>query len=90
MKKILTLTMTLALATGSVFAASSYTNALKNAIKQDVQSTKQEAKEYNQSVKEAIRKDIEANKKAQKEASEAKKAAISKKFKQKLIQQIKN
>ena len=53
MKKLLALGMVLTLATSVSFGATSYTGALKNAIKQDIQNAKQETKE-------AIKKDIEA------------------------------
>ena len=39
MKKILTLGIVLAISTGMSFAASTYGNALKNAIKQDIETT---------------------------------------------------
>ena len=74
MKKILALSMVLALSTSITLAATSYTSALKNAIKQDIESSKQEAKGYTSSVKEAIKKDLEEKQKANLSASEAKKA----------------
>lgn len=78
MKKILTLGVILALSTSISLAASNYSSALKNAIKQDIEVQKQEAKNYNASVKEAIKKDIEAKKavseNAKVKAAQAKKA----------------
>ena len=64
MKKMLTLGVILALSTSMTLAATNYTSALKNAIKQDIETSKQEAKDYNASVKDAIKKDIEAKAKA--------------------------
>ena len=90
MKKILTLGIVLAISTGMTFAASSYTSALKNAIKQDVEASKQEAKNYNASVKEAIKKDMEAKAKANEntkiKALEAKKAEKLKEINSKIAQ----
>ena len=64
MKKMLTLGVILALSTSMTLAASNYTSALKNAIKQDIEASKQEARNYNASVKESFRKDLEAKAKA--------------------------
>ena len=77
MKKLLTLATVLALSTTVTLAATSYGTALKNAIKQDVETSKQEAKAYNASVKEAVKKDLEAKAKASEEAKV--KAATEKK-----------
>ena len=68
MKKLLTLATVLALSTTVSIAATSYGTALKNAIKQDIETSKQEAKNYNKEVKEAIKKDLEAKAKASEQA----------------------
>lgn len=68
MKKILTLGVVLALSTSLTFAASSYGDAFKNAIKQDIATVKKETKEYNQSLKDSIKKDLEAKAKANEDA----------------------
>lgn len=86
MKKILALGMVLALSTSMSFAATSYGTALKNAIKQDIATTKKEAKDYNASVKEAVKKDIEAKTAANKEAAEAKKAQKIKEINEKIAE----
>ena len=64
MKKLLALSIVLAISTSMSMAATSYGTALKKAIKQDIETQKQEAKNYNASVKESIKKDIEAKAKA--------------------------
>ncbi|MBQ7287669.1 MAG: hypothetical protein IJW73_07920 [Candidatus Gastranaerophilales bacterium] len=68
MKKFLTLGMVLALSTSMTLAASSYGDAFKKAVKQDIATMKQEAKDYNKSVKESFKKDLEAKAKAKEEA----------------------
>lgn len=60
MKKLITLSVLIGISTSIAIAGASYTSALKDAIKQDIETSKQEAKNYNASVKEAIKKDIEA------------------------------
>ncbi len=67
MKKVLTLTMVLTLLCGMSFASKAPINALKNAVKQDIQNTKQVTKD-------AIKQDLEAKNKANTEAANAKKA----------------
>ncbi len=90
MKKLLTLATILALSTTVTLAATSYGTALKNAVKQDIETSKQEAKAYNASVKEAIKKDIEtkakASEQAQIKAATEKKNAKLKEFNSKIVE----
>ena len=67
MNKILVLSMVLALSTTISFAASSYGDALKNAVKQDIATIKKETKE-------SVKKDIEAKSAANQKAAQEKKA----------------
>ncbi len=78
MKKLLALSVILALSTSMTLAATSYGTALKNAIKQDIETTKKEAKSYNASLKEAAKKDMEAKAAVNKKALEEKAAANQK------------
>lgn len=86
MKKILVLSLTFALSGSLVFAANSYTNSLKNAVKQDIQATKQETKNYKKSLKDAVKKDIETKKAENTKASEAKKAEKIKQLETKIAE----
>ena len=75
MKKLLTLGVVLSLTVGASFAYDSYSNAFKNAVKQDVQNLKTGAKQYNVSVKEAVKKDIEAKQQEQSTKAQTQKEA---------------
>ena len=86
MKKTLVLAVILAFSANLTFGATTYTSALKDAIKKDVEASKTEAKNYKQSVKEAIKKDMEAKAKANTSASEAKKAEKVKQLEAKLAE----
>lgn len=68
MKKLLTFLAIISISTSMSLAATTYGNALKNAIKKDIETQKQEAKNYNNSMKESIKKDIEAKAKASQDA----------------------
>ena len=90
MKKLLALSVVLAISTSMSMAATSYGTALKKAIKQDIETQKQEAKNYNASVKESIKKDMEAKAKAAEnekiKAAKAKKEAKLKEVNSKIAE----
>ena len=65
MKKILTLMMILTIASGSSFAANSFSSAMKQAVKQDVAATKSAVKSDVKTVKNAVKQDIANTQKAQ-------------------------
>ena len=78
MKKILSLSILLALTTGASFAASDFGKSLKNAVKSDIQTMKNNAKQTNSDLKNAVKADIEAKKaeaKAQQLANQKEAAA---------------
>lgn len=83
MKKLLVLGMVLALSTTITLAKTTYTSTLKNAVKQDIAASKQEAKNFKASTKEAIKKDIEAK---TKQSQESKTKALKEKKAEKLKQ----
>ena len=62
MKKILSLSILLALTTGASFAATDFGKSLKNAVKADIQTVKNNAKQTNSDLKNAVKADIEAKK----------------------------
>ena len=73
MKRILTLSLILALSTGISFGATNYGKSLKNAVKQDIQATK-----------DAVKKDADEKAKANQSANEAKKAEKIKQIDEKI------
>ncbi len=77
MKKVLALATMLALTTSMSFAATTFGNSIKNAVKQDIQNTKSD-------LKEAVKKDMQAKAQAQTSASQAKKAEKIKQIDSKL------
>ena len=77
MKKLLTLGIMLSLSMSLTYGATTYGDALKKAIKQDIEASKKEAADYNKSVKDAIKKDLEAKAKASQDAKT--KEAVAKK-----------
>ena len=89
MKKLLTLSILLAMTTGASFAAS-YFDSVKNAAKQDIQTVKAQAKADRAAAKEAFKKDIEnkinASTEAQTKEAKAKKAEKIKQIDKKLTE----
>ncbi len=79
MKKILTLAMVCALSSSMVFAASNFGASVKNAVKQDIQSTKTD-------LKKAVKQDIDNKTQAKTNAYAAKKAEKSKQIDAKITE----
>ena len=68
MKKLLSVSLMTLMLCGCSFAATNFGQSLKNAVKQDIQSTKSD-------VKQAVKKDIATKTQANNQAAQNKKAA---------------
>lgn len=85
MKKLLVLSAVIALSTTITFAATTnLKSSFKNAIKQDIQSVKNDVNSQNKALKEAVKKDIQNSANAKTSAAQAKKAEKIKQIDSKL------